>query len=526
VFNKPGNFPEIEQAVADAQKAINDVNDTINKYQDKEWLPFTEGIEPVLNAIAEANEAIENVKTVADQMKKENDDAYAAGLEKYDDLMDQLPVAIEDTLQKTQTYKDAMADAYKAIEDYKSLLEHDDSLGLCDKDSTALKEKYEDAVAELEAAQDIINDLVELNGMIDLNNQDLAEAEDELQRIIDDYKYMEDGEKTKDLIDAIKQKIEDLHDAIDELTEEINSADDWKDLNDPDKVQEWKDRLNDINGQINGVENPETGELEGGLDQDIENAEETYIKYHKQGDANMDGDIDPTDYAEIIEYVLENKDIKKVTQERYDQLNVIPQDGNKVTIADATAVINLYYYGDVNGLPSARTISDAVESLTAETSLVNGTHRTALSLSNANSYVAAQMDVVVPEGMKVTGVKLSGRNGSHDLLTNTLADGTLRIVVSSMENVAFSGNEGAVLYIETEGAGTLEYRDVMFVTAGAEPVEFTVGAAETTGISSVKSAEGVKEAVYNLGGRLVNTLKKGVNIIRRANGTTDKVVMK
>ena len=51
-----------------------------------------------------------------------------------------------------------------------------------------------------------------------------------------------------------------------------------------------------------------------------------------------------------------------------------------------------------------------------------------------------------------------------------------------------------------------------------------MAAGAATGISGVKAAADGQSTVYSLGGRLVDTLRKGVNIIRRADGTTRKVV--
>ena len=39
-------------------------------------------------------------------------------------------------------------------------------------------------------------------------------------------------------------------------------------------------------------------------------------------------------------------------------------------------------------------------------------------------------------------------------------------------------------------------------------------------------ATDAKETIYNVGGRVMDTLRKGVNIIRRDNGETEKKVVK
>ena len=50
---------------------------------------------------------------------------------------------------------------------------------------------------------------------------------------------------------------------------------------------------------------------------------------------------------------------------------------------------------------------------------------------------------------------------------------------------------------------------------------------QTTGINSVEgTAESLKAKIYNVGGKLMNQIKKGINIIRNSDGSTQKVIKK
>jgi len=50
---------------------------------------------------------------------------------------------------------------------------------------------------------------------------------------------------------------------------------------------------------------------------------------------------------------------------------------------------------------------------------------------------------------------------------------------------------------------------------------------EATGISAVAGeAEAEVETVYDLGGKRLSGMRKGVNIVKMSNGTTRKVVVK
>jgi hypothetical protein len=66
------------------------------------------------------------------------------------------------------------------------------------------------------------------------------------------------------------------------------------------------------------------------------------------------------------------------------------------------------------------------------------------------------------------------------------------------------------------------FQNIEFATAAANTTAFQIGS-EATGIASVKAAAD-GEQVYSIGGRLMNAVKKGINIIRRADGTTQKVI--
>lgn len=98
---------------------------------------------------------------------------------------------------------------------------------------------------------------------------------------------------------------------------------------------------------------------------------------------------------------------------------------------------------------------------------------------------------------------------------------------------AFTGEEGAVLYLDVETSdnfrgGKIQYEDITFLTTDGKGVNFKMAATETTGIMDriANAADAAKQTIYNMGGRMVETLKKGVNIIRGNNGDAEKVIKK
>jgi hypothetical protein len=161
--------------------------------------------------------------------------------------------------------------------------------------------------------------------------------------------------------------------------------------------------------------------------------------------------------------------------------------------------------------------------------MTQDTKRIAVNLQNANSYTAFQMDLVLPDGMKIVGTSLSNRAGeSHKLYSRTQMDGSIRLLASSVKGETFSGNEGAVLYIDVETTseymgGKVELLNILFSDTNAQTRSFAIGG-DATGINTLSTFETLKQKVYDLSGRLKNGVKKGLNIIRNADGSTKKVV--
>jgi hypothetical protein len=243
------------------------------------------------------------------------------------------------------------------------------------------------------------------------------------------------------------------------------------------------------------------------------------------GDANVDGKVNVLDYQKVLNLILDP--------------TLLPEDGSDlffntdinrnevIEVGDLTAIVNYILTHNWSGYAAARGygMSDSNESL----SMTQDTKRIAVSLANVSDYTAFQMDLVLPDGMKIVGTSLSNRAGeSHKLYSRNQMDGSIRLLASSVTGETFSGNEGAVLYIDVETTGEYmggkaELLNILFADTNAQTRSFTIGG-DATGIDTVGTFEALKQKVYDLGGRVKDGLKKGINIIRRADGSTQKVV--
>ena len=191
-----------------------------------------------------------------------------------------------------------------------------------------------------------------------------------------------------------------------------------------------------------------------------------------------------------------------------------------IDVADLQAIMNMTMGlnpdGSTKGSAPSRMMGESsfdAGSLTLQSQqLENGVTRLMIDLNSTAEYRAFQMDVMLSDGMKVVA-----ENGN--MLTIASKDQTTtkhRIVgYGQMTN-------GNVLTIDVEGQGNIAFDNVIFSTIDAKSVKFQLGG--TTGINAVNEANQNSNIFYDLGGKMMKGLKKGLNIIRSNDGTTKKVV--
>ncbi|MCI7748311.1 MAG: dockerin type I domain-containing protein [Bacteroidaceae bacterium] len=253
--------------------------------------------------------------------------------------------------------------------------------------------------------------------------------------------------------------------------------------------------------------------------------ENTYVV----GDADGDGNVQVTDYMTVMKLVLGTESVEEGT------VNFLRADANqdgKINNGDLVAV--------VNKILGIRTV-DALEQVLATNSMesvgevkmaaVEGvaSKKIAIQLSSTNKYAACQMDVNIPAGVTVTSSSIEGLQ-NHSLYSAEQTDGTLRLVVSSLENAVMDTEGNATIYLEVEG-NNAEAITVSNVTAAdvAGATYNIVDKGEATGINGVVSnanSGSLKQRIYSVGGQMMDGVKKGINIIMNSDGTARKVLKK
>ena len=182
-----------------------------------------------------------------------------------------------------------------------------------------------------------------------------------------------------------------------------------------------------------------------------------------------------------------------------------------------------------------------------------------IELTNTNDkYVAYQFDLQLPAGVTLNTETKKGkevfiyslsedRHDGHDATITKKDDGSYNFVVVSLANNKIWESSGELLNItlkadESVAAGTFEatLKNVLFTwideteaeiknQAKSVPfadVPFNIILNNATGISSVENGATAIQSVFNANGQRTSGKQKGLNIVKKADGSVQKVIVK
>ncbi len=253
-------------------------------------------------------------------------------------------------------------------------------------------------------------------------------------------------------------------------------------------------------------------------------------KSYTPGDVNRDGKILVDDYSAVLDVALEYTTYEPGSVEFLAA--DINSDG-RVNIGDVTAVARILRGENAQGVRAiARTGMQQVTDALGFAAEGTGTRqRIAISLDGSRDYVGGQLDIRLPQGVTLVGESLGQAAEGLNLQSNDLQDGAHRVLFSSPEGTLM-GRSGVLLYLEVEvshsysGEG-FDVANVLLADEAARTYALATPAdGEATGVGRVSLTEEWKTKVYNLGGILMDGLKRGVNILRGSDGTSRKVIVK
>ena len=250
------------------------------------------------------------------------------------------------------------------------------------------------------------------------------------------------------------------------------------------------------------------------------------------GDVNEDTKVLVDDYTTILRHTLLADSIIKPRLLAAADANF---DG-AVNIGDLTAVARI-----ITGTDDVQPVAapSRVRSIIAPSADAlalrfegEGVHqRIAVSVNASRLYAGAQMDIRLPEGITLSATTAGAGAEGFAVYTNALENGMHRVVLASLEGLTFAENGDALLWLDVQvdhnysGEG-VEISNILFSDTMAHVYSLQAPAGEATGLGTVSMTEEVKEKIYNVGGILMDGLKRGVNIIRGNDGTSKKVIIK
>ena len=242
------------------------------------------------------------------------------------------------------------------------------------------------------------------------------------------------------------------------------------------------------------------------------------VKYAKAnevliaGDANRDGEVTTSDAVAAVNFALE----KEVPSEKAFKAADVNKS-NSITVSDAVGIVNIAL-GKPAGDEAATARGEKAEAVNYLT--MNGA---SLNLMNSIEFVGFQMDVTLADGAQFNGVQLADRAADLQVIYNRISANTYRIIAFSTGNAAIEGNEGELFTLDIAGNHNINITNIEFADAAANA--YAIGFAETTGINGIFAGAANVES-YTVGGVKNDKVRKGMNIVRTADGKVKKVFVK
>lgn len=239
-----------------------------------------------------------------------------------------------------------------------------------------------------------------------------------------------------------------------------------------------------------------------------------------KGDVNRDGDVDILDYGKVASWILNGIDEEKYEDKKGDFYLANMDGSDYLTTSDLQLIVNKIkhiYKGDIDysgEILEARARAAHNDAVTVQT--LNG--QLAIGVQNSIAYTGFQMDITLPAGASINDIAASARLNGQDIAYNQLSGNTYRVLVFGMGAGEISGNNGALINVAANNLhGTVAVSNIHFTDAAGKDYALTL-AEDATAIQGVEAEQSISEKIYSVGGQLMDSMKKGVNIIKNAAG--------
>lgn len=244
-------------------------------------------------------------------------------------------------------------------------------------------------------------------------------------------------------------------------------------------------------------------------------------------EADPDHEVSAVDVQQVIAWIGEDMTFDDLVASSPRQAYAADVNGDsKINIADVVAISNIILNDLNNPSQAPRLLVKGVQTA-AENNLtvalgetVDGVREYAVMINNTTAFVGGQLDINVGAGMEIVDIELTERGADHTLYRFDNNSGA-RVVIASMANDELRGNSGAMLIVRTRGAGNLTVGNAVFADINA--TAYGLAGEGMSAIDSIgESFRNAKERIYNVAGQALDRIQRGVNIIRKSDGTTTK----
>lgn len=208
-----------------------------------------------------------------------------------------------------------------------------------------------------------------------------------------------------------------------------------------------------------------------------------------KGDVNLDGIVNVQDIVVLINHIFGS------TPAKFSTANADANGDGIVNVTDVSTIVLLCMPAASSNAAPAHAPAANLASMTWDT-----TNGLALTIDDATSYVAAQMDLTVDGTLQVNNITAAD---GHTPVWQQIGENRYRILVFSNSNDTFSAF-GPHLFFDVQGEGEITLSNALLVDAAGDG--FNAAASSTgftTGIATITTELSAPADVYSVSGQLV-----------------------
>ena len=247
------------------------------------------------------------------------------------------------------------------------------------------------------------------------------------------------------------------------------------------------------------------------------------------GDVNEDGRVSVADITTVVDAILNES-----TDAAYDV-----NGDSRVSVADVTTIVDIILNEGASEASNAparvATRSTSALSLYIDPFEIEAGEETDIlvNLSNAGTEITAvEFDLFLPEGLEVVsdeygyylspGSRTPNKRNQHAVSGALLSSGAIHVICYHNSQLAFTGEDGDVVAITIKAADdlepgnyTIDLRNIELVNP-ADPTNGILISDSNTVVTDIENIEAEEEGttvIYDLSGRRVNSLVKGIYIV-------------